>query len=292
MKKIGLIFMVIAMSLAMTGCMRTRVTLEIKEDGAAEVSMLYAISDELMEYAGGGTEEGETESDYFADTLNEMTEEGWTNEAYAEDGYTGYVFTKGGVAIDDIATYITDAEDSLEADSGNFSLTKEGDNYLLNWHLFSDDELDEYSSYATYFENMDGFMEFVLVLPKAAVNSNADEVSEDGKTLTWNLLTMDPEEGISVEFALPKTMNMIPILTCVLVVIILIVICILYFSCKKKKGSAGDEYDEIAEEEDSIWNEDENEESDTEENEEDDSDEEQDGDSNENVDGDSVVEES
>ena len=82
-----------------------------------------------------------------------------------------------------------------------------------------------------------GEMEFTykVVLPVKAGNNNATKVSEDGKTLTWNLAT-DKASQIEFTFSLLNLTNVLIVVGVALLVVIGIVVALVVM--KKKKASA------------------------------------------------------
>ncbi len=216
--------LVLVMSLC--GCIRYRTTVTVNTDGTADLSILYAMSDEVMSMMG------DEEDTSLADDESEaeFEAEGWTFETYAQDDYTGYVITKKGIAMEDLADAINSADEE-----NTFSVSKDGNTYTIDWQIADDSSVGSMAEDATYLESYDGFMELVLVLPNKSTNNNATTVSSDGKTLTWNLVALT-DNNVHAEFEVAGGgLNMSLIIVIVLVVVIVIIV-IVVISSKKKKG--------------------------------------------------------
>ena len=155
----------------------------------------------------------------------------------------GYVLSVKGINLSDASQYLTNTPDALQSESGSFSIVNTGTKYTLNWDLRnsdseSSDESDT-SSYGDYFKQYDGYLNFTLTLPCAPISHNATEVSADGKTLTWDLLSLK-EQSINAEFDLADAagggINMLPIIILgIVAVVVVLVIVILVVSSRNKK---------------------------------------------------------
>lgn len=235
MKKRILACVAVLIAVMLTGCMRVSVGIDIKEDGTADVSMLYAASDDLMSM--GSDDDEETSTGLDEEEVKKLQDEGWTYSEYAEDGFSGYMIKKTGVEINTIGSEFSSAGDDTGLGSDDFVIKEDNGVYTIDWQVLDSQETSEASEYAEYFDMYNGYVKLVITLPEAAINSNATEVSEDGKTLTWNLLTMG-EDAAHVEFKLPSKggsmmTGLIVAIVVILLIIILIVILIVRKSAKK-----------------------------------------------------------
>ena len=91
MKKRVLAVLAVLVAVMLTGCMRVNVGIDVKSDGKADISLLYAMSDELM--SSFSDDEGDSESETTAlspEEVKELEDEGWVYKEYKEDGYSGY----------------------------------------------------------------------------------------------------------------------------------------------------------------------------------------------------------
>ena len=71
------------------------------------------------------------------------------------------------------------------------------------------------------------FYDFSVTLPTKAISSNASSVSEDGKTLTWDLKHGELNE-VKFEFRLSNTNMIIGVVACIVDIILLISIIIAF----------------------------------------------------------------
>ncbi len=265
MKKKLAVLLVLMMVFVFSGCMRMSVDLDIHEDGTADFSMLYAMmtdmdsmmgdldlgddsdwsdedydwSDEDYDWSDEDlSEDIATEEDSTAlspEEIAELEAEGFTYEVYDQDGYKGYIIKGENKPLEEIF-FETGA---TGVDSNEFVITKNGSSYAIDWTVFDEEEDSEVGEVADYIEPYDGYMQFVLTLPQAAGANNATEVSEDGKTLTWNLLTLNGE-NVHVEFELPAKAagGSTALIVLVIAAVIAVIIVAVVLTRKKKPQQA------------------------------------------------------
>lgn len=221
MKKRIELFLILSIALISTGCMKMEVSMGIHKDKSMDFSMIQAIDMEAMSQFG----------DAGATTTNEMTEEeikemeetsGFKVEEYKEDSFEGYKMTKTFANIDKISN-----EEEIETDLSALTSTEEDEQqfFQVKRGLFkntykaklkssdSEDMQDQIGSSEDSSE-LQGFdtssltsqLDFNLSvnLPYKAISSNAMEVTNDGKTLVWNLLELK-DEAVEFEFELYNT---------------------------------------------------------------------------------------
>ena len=184
-KRLCLPLMLLALMFALTSCIRINMDITIKKDGKADVSLLFAVQDSLGSMAGN--EEGLGLSEEEA---NKYRADGWEVKDYAADGYTGYTLSKENVDLSQT--------DLMEGAEG--SIRKEGSLYIVDIDLFSDSDQKEFTESAAMLKSMGGSFTIHLTLPEKPVKHNATSVSADGKTLEWDVFSMNVAEPIHVEF--------------------------------------------------------------------------------------------
>ena len=230
-------------ALILSGCaIKGDFKLGINSDKNVDFGITLAYDDELIEalMSMGSTDETSEVTEYtdeqkweFVDTLfvsedgSSPESLGFTGERYQEEDYKGYTYTKN---VGDI--------DSITADDASFNLTsdyleisesklfaKNGDNYVSKITFTPAEETEGYQ--------IESNITFTVTLPNKPISHNADSVSEDGKTLTWELTT-NSQETIDFEFNF-SSFPLIPVIigAAVLLVIIIVVIVIVI---KGKKG--------------------------------------------------------
>ena len=230
-------------ALILSGCaVKGDFELGISSNKNVDFGMTIAYDDELIEtlMSMGSIDETSEETEYtdeqkweFIDTLfvseDGSTPEslGFTGERYQEEDYKGYTYTKNVGNID-----------SITADDASFNLTndcleisesklfaKNGDNYVSKITFTPAEETEGYQ--------IESDITFTVTLPNKPISHNADSVSEDGKTLTWELTT-NSQETIDFEFNF-SSFPLIPVIigAAALLIIIIVVIVIV---AKSKKG--------------------------------------------------------
>ncbi len=213
MKKRIISTLTIAVSaLLLTGCIRLDIGVTVNKDGTADLSVLMAgmttTGDDNLNASSGNFSE---------EDIQKFKDSGFEAEPYEEDKYKGYTLKKTGISVTDLKNELTDlfkSDNDLEAMSsgGNFSAMKDGNKYTIEWKNIrkpaqssSDSEPDTFSNMMSgmdvsgMIKGYGGYATLTLNLPKAADESNADEVLNDGKTLKWDLMNQNNPD-IYVQF--------------------------------------------------------------------------------------------
>ncbi len=262
MKKKLAVLLVLMMVFVFSGCMRMSVDLDVHEDGTADFSMLYAMMTDMDSMMGDldlGDDSDWSDEDYdwsdedlsedlsediateedsmelSAEEIAELEAEGFTYEVYDQDGYKGYIIKGENKPLEEIFS----ETGATGVDSNEFVITKNGSSYAIDWTVFDEEENSEVSEVSDYFEPYGGYMQFSLTLPQPAGANNATEVSEDGKTLTWNLLTLNGE-NVHAEFELPAKAagGNTALIVLVIAAVIAVIIVAVVLTRKKKPAEA------------------------------------------------------
>lgn len=195
MKKFLKTLLVVVMIFGLTGCVKYNVSMSIKDNKSVTLEVIYAIDESLV--SSFTESEDEEQSGINLDNYNYLKEKGYVISEYSEktdDGsLSGIKITKTFKNIDDITkdskkvvdmVNIFDNENATNFDDSQF-FYKNGDNYKASFTFdFSEDEEEgiDYSAYQSYFN-----LKYQVSLPTKAISNNATSVSDDGKTLTWDL---------------------------------------------------------------------------------------------------------
>ncbi len=191
MRKTGLLFLLL-LSLCLvlvSGCVEVEHRLEVREDGSAflDYRMVTPVDEDL------GPDD---------DELEELTEDGYTVKHEVKDEQSVVSISREFSSIEeltlqDIRAVNEDAGPALE----NEPVFKvEGNKYILQIpHILNDGDMDQ-ESLAMLDSVID--YKFILTLPAEPIEHNAGSVSEDGKTLTWDLVELKLEDSITAEFRL------------------------------------------------------------------------------------------
>ena len=241
MKKIILLLLL----LLLTGCgMQKSTRFIIHDDKSMDVVIIECYDDEIIDNTMN--EENNADKTYSDEERWQFIEENYSYfnsldgviyEKYEKDDYKGY---KLNIKIDNI--------DNITGDETNFNLDNDYD--ILNYKVFKKDGNKyvasiDYSGFSIN-EDMDYNLEFNVTLPVIPISHNAMSVSEDEKTLTWNLVT-SKDGKINFEFILEDDMeieevekkenikNAFVYIICAVILVILILIVILILKFKKKK---------------------------------------------------------
>lgn len=193
MKKIIAFVLLIAMMCTLTGCIRYRAEFRMNEDGSSVVR--YLIAEPVL--PGSDPEEvGETLSAVFDDETREAYRRmGIEIKDYEEDGYVGCILeyvpqvvrtevSVGGVEVDTVyfSPYYQVSGDRVIYE--NQFIPEIDPAYSVPGENAGGD----LSAYYNTIKEMGGFFEVLIEYPVAPLSSNATEVSEDGKTMTWDII--------------------------------------------------------------------------------------------------------
>lgn len=183
--------------LLLSGCVRIEGALTIKPSGKADFRLQYAALESL-------TGQDVTLSE---DAVAELVEEGLDYELYSdEDGYVGYVIT----AEDrDLAELLGPADETGKTTPvGGFldscEVTTDGSVVNARLKLAGMGTAGTSGVMLSGIETYGGYIRFTVTLPTKALEHNASSVSEDGKTLTWDLLRLPDGE---IRFSFRRTVR-------------------------------------------------------------------------------------
>ena len=179
-----------------SGCaVKEEFNITINDDETVVITGIAAFDDEFIDnvmldeidLATGYTDEQRWEA---IDTMYNESEDnpvdyGYVKEHYSDDTYKGLSFSK---TFSNISSLVSDdANQNLQEMLTTEDLkifTYSGGVYSLKIYIDSESDysLEENSEYSDYIDAL-----FVVRLPNKPENHNATSVSEDGRTLTWDL---------------------------------------------------------------------------------------------------------
>lgn len=190
------VLLAVIMVVALTGCYKVEVRNEIRKDKTVDFSVIYAVDEEQMASLG---DQGGDVGDYKIDEseFEDAKEQGYIVEKYEETTedhhYTGVKLTKTFGNIDEL---VTDSEEKISLlgmddkelnPKGMFK--KSGDIYKSNFTIDFSSEGDgtgmDQQANAAASQILKA--KYTVVLPNESKSNNATSVSEDKKTLSWNL---------------------------------------------------------------------------------------------------------
>lgn len=237
MKKLRKVLLsLILVILIVTGCSAKQYdVVKVDKDKNISLKSTIAMDDEMLESIlkiSSGDENTQVTDEMKWNYLDTVVEKytDWDKEKYEQDGFKGYTLTyKDKINIDDLST-------TEDVDARYIYLSN---NEVKDSHLFKK-ENDVYKSiikaqvpdeYDALYSNSDSNFEmtFTLILPNKSISNNADNVSKDGKTLTWNV---KKASEIDVEFKIEKTSIVVYIIIAIIIVAFIVSII---FMIKKRK---------------------------------------------------------
>lgn len=231
MKKVlSLILIMILALIVLTGCVDVNYEVTLNKDGTADIAYIYGFEKASLEQLGTNVE------DMTSDMKQNAKESGYTIETYADDEIEGFKAKKHVENLSDVsleeafgASYIKDSEENKLKIEKNGMKTTYSQN--ANIDLTSLDETT--ASMVT--------LKYTVNLPVKAGENNADEVSNGGKTLTWNLTAGEANE---VSFNASSNMLTTIILAVVIALVVIAIVVIVVVAVKNKKTSKNKEENE------------------------------------------------
>lgn len=223
MKKVLSLMAIIAMLLfILTGCVNVNYEVTLNEDGSADVAFVYAFDKETLEQMG-------TTSESMTEDMQEQSQEsGYKIETYSDDKMEGFKAIKH---LDNASSLslseVFGEENVKDTDENKISIEKKGSKVIFSQNAEIDlTSMDESTASVVT-------MKYTIKLPVKAGENNANEVSEDGKTLTWNLTAGQVNK---VEFKAEKGgINIIPIIVVVAVIVVACIVFVIIKVVKKDK---------------------------------------------------------
>lgn len=223
-KILSLISIMAILLIALTGCVSVNYEVTLNKDGTADVAYIYGFEKEMLEQL-------ETSAEDMTSDMKENAEESeYEIEMYSDDKIEGFKAKKHIENLADISLEDIFGEENVkDSEENQIKIEKKGLKTMYSQKANIDlSSMDE--STASIVE-----MKYVIKLPVKAGKNNASEVSEDGKTLTWNLKAGEINE---INFEASESSTIICIILVIAVAVIVAIVLI--FSKKSKKNSKSD----------------------------------------------------
>ena len=176
--KVAALSLLVIVTLA--GCFKGKVDLTLNSDNTIDGTMVVAIQ------AGIGESLGMSDDDLLGQMTGDVSGEfdGAKVEDYDEDGFIGKKYTFENQPLDSFKG---------DSDGSDISITRDGDKFIVDGTWSTDDGTDtEGMDPAT----MGASFTFSVTFPGGVTESNGT-VSDDGNTVTWDLL--DPPDTLHAE---------------------------------------------------------------------------------------------
>ncbi len=226
-KKIVAVFLLVMLAVSLTSCVKVDIDLKVRKNGKVDATVIFAMSEAAGDYGGSMDEMGFSEEE-----LAEMKKNGWKVEAYNQDGYSGYRMSQSNMDSFDVASLWN--KDS----SGDNVLTKKGSTYVLDLPIggiLGEQSEDDPIDMEAMLRSFGASMKFRITLPVKPIDHNAMSVSEDGKTLEWDLMSMQKGDRAYVEFKAGGGLLKYALIGAA----VLVVLGIIFVVVGKKKNAAG-----------------------------------------------------
>ena len=203
LKRGAVIVLVLSFLMGLCGCIQYEAHAEVNDDGTMDFGLLYAVID--LSDLGGDSDDSSMDMTQSLDTIKDaLGKEGWDITDYQTNtngqNYVGFRIEKHDIPIDKFQEEL-DKMKEAGMDMGNFTITKDGDTYKLEWDMSSSmNSMSSSGADSASLSQYGGFMRFTLNLPNAALKDNATKTSDDGCSLTWDITTM--KDPMRAEFTL------------------------------------------------------------------------------------------
>lgn len=257
MKKLNGLIVIMLTIILLSGCaMKQEITMKINKNKSLELNFISAFDDEFIDmmissdkdednlYENKEEYTDEERWDFLEKSLKdgenslfkEADESNLKAEKYEKDGFKGYRFTGKIASIDEITV-----TNESELDVSDITEISDSKLFVKNKDVYKAvlpfDTNGEYDS-SNIPSNMGIDIKLIVNLPNKAISSNATSISEDGKTLTWDLMKLSGE-NITFEFKFPKN-TMLTLALIIGIVIVFVIVLAAIISNKKDKTNITD----------------------------------------------------
>lgn len=275
MNKLKKLIGIILCALLITGCeLKYEGQVEITSDGKMDMSIIMAYDREListliyMEENDDllGSEDEDDMSDIPEASITKIRtyleenkpeeQDGVEVSRYERNGYYGYQMTYEINNIDDVSSKekvdsslfedfnIQDTENTNNNNEKKIMFQKEDDTYYANYKL--SDTSNSSNGMEANLSMINLSLKYTVTLPTKPIEHNADTISEDGKTLTWNISSLNEDrDSIKYSFKLKDVVvgaktdglntEMIMLIAGIVIIVIIIVVVLILFARNNKK---------------------------------------------------------
>jgi len=232
-KKLFLLFFIL---LCLSGCVKSTTTMKINSTKSMNFETVFLVSKEV---------ENASVLDKIAQ--DKLVANGYNISTYDEDNYSGVKITKRLFSIDKVSNakgdevILSDLLKGTMNDKVMFKVKKSffRNTYFATFKYRVRSEInanggDELTSDKMISLEGESFYKFILEVPYGTIQNNANEVSKDGKKLTWTLnKNEDPE--IKFTFSLLNLTHVYIVGGIAAVLLIIIIIFLIKFIKAKKE---------------------------------------------------------
>ena len=234
MKKFKLLLIALTVTFLCSGCVKFNATMDIKKDKSMDFKVIYALD---TTYFG-------TKSIYTDKEKKNLEKEGFKLTKYKKDKMQGFTLERKIKNIDEISSdkknvnytlsELSDPKKGKDSKSAVFKVKKGlfKNRYIAKFDFNLGDTSSGGVDMSKYVEKMD--LTYDVKLPYKVIKTNAQEVSKDKKSLSWNLGTFK-KPYMTYEFELYNRG-----VICGFVVLILVIaggVCFFIFKNNKKSDT-------------------------------------------------------
>ena len=215
-RKISIMVLLLIILITLSGCVKVEYSTTINKDDSGEITYLYAMDKAVMKNLGESS----------IDSAREKAENsGYIIENYEDDKSSGFLATK---KVDNITdkSYIKEVFDEYikndEESKINIKRNLFGKTYSQNVSVDtkSIESLKELGAKVQY----------TVKLPVRVGKSNANTISKDKKTLTWEL-----DLGQNQEIYFKATSGHVLLIICIITLVLIVAALVYIFVFKKHK---------------------------------------------------------
>ncbi|MCR5457884.1 MAG: hypothetical protein K6F14_07390 [Clostridiales bacterium] len=196
-KVLALLMVALLMMAVLTSCVKAEVDIRINIVGQISARMLLVF--ENKENGEPSVKAEDVLKGLRPTIIDELKEKGFTVTEYNQDGYSGLLIENNNVDINNLQF----DDDSSQTEKIEVTFKMEGDRLVLDIPLsFLSNYASLLDSAKTQIEEKGGYARASITTPFKPANHNADEVTNNGKTLTWNAFMLGSKESIHVEYSI------------------------------------------------------------------------------------------
>ena len=234
-KKYIVLFLALLAALCLSGCMQVVLKVDVNRDGGGKLEAMIGIQEQYYEMA---TQTDGT--DPFQQIIDSAkNQDGISASKYKENGYQGIRVKQKVQNLTTLSQMGSTTEDLTE--NLTFTMTEENGKkvYSVSGKADIQSALDNQGVSKTQLLAMGDAVDlrFVVTFPYKVTEHNGTELSDDGRTVTWDLLKFD-KETLSAKAVEDGSGFGSALLIILLVLLAAAFGLFLYNALKKKKGSS------------------------------------------------------
>ena len=251
------VLMMLVIMFFISGSYKNNGIIEINEDRSVDVEIIYAVDNGKINEMINSINGTEDNNENVTIDINNLFNKDDIKKIYEEAGFSvtdyteimdrfnweGLKIKKHYNNIDDITSdkevyfLLNKKSETLEKLDDSKLFSTKDNNYLGNILIYLDFNYEPgLVDYSKYMKDID--LKYIVRLPRKVINSNATDVSEDGKELVWKL-EMGNKNHLSFEFDLPEESFLVKNKSAIMIgtsaLLIVVILVIVFINRPKKK---------------------------------------------------------